>query len=366
VFICHASEDKGRIVRRLAQDLDALGADVWIDEWELHPGDSLRQRLTQGIEDCQFFVIVLSARSINKPWVTWELDAGTIRAIEGTATIVPIVYGKLPISDLPVDLRSKVVIPFPAGSGKAYEQSFERLARLVNLSHTRWSLKYDPVDVYVAHPNEVRIEVAWTSRTSERFDWTETRTSYTAFVSGLTIENHGREPVHFSSLSEEEFRRYGALADMYLARRVVHLAQVGQLGGSPRHGPLRHAGEVSTSGAEFYESLRSWDRLRWPAVATLDPGRRIQAGLELGTVEVTHVEETGTVDAVSVSGLAHRDVASAYVSETCKELTRAVENGLERSEVVCALSVSAERRPSRRPYVLRYVHEYRGLAFHDA
>ena len=35
VFISHASEDKNRFVRPLAEALRARGASVWYDEWEL-------------------------------------------------------------------------------------------------------------------------------------------------------------------------------------------------------------------------------------------------------------------------------------------------------------------------------------------
>ena len=39
-FLCHSHSDKP-FVRRLARDLSELAVDVWLDEWELAPGDSL-------------------------------------------------------------------------------------------------------------------------------------------------------------------------------------------------------------------------------------------------------------------------------------------------------------------------------------
>src|SRR5437588_6390135 len=95
VFICHASADKNRIVRTLAADLESMGVDVWFDEWELGPGDSLRSRIASGISGCAYFLVVVSSRSLKSSWVQWELDSGTIRQIEGSATVVPLVFGQL-------------------------------------------------------------------------------------------------------------------------------------------------------------------------------------------------------------------------------------------------------------------------------
>jgi hypothetical protein len=41
VFLSHASEDKARFVVPFADGLRARGLDVWVDRWEMLPGDSL-------------------------------------------------------------------------------------------------------------------------------------------------------------------------------------------------------------------------------------------------------------------------------------------------------------------------------------
>ncbi len=40
VFLSHSSKDK-RAVRELAQRLRADGLRVWLDEWEIQPGDMI-------------------------------------------------------------------------------------------------------------------------------------------------------------------------------------------------------------------------------------------------------------------------------------------------------------------------------------
>ena len=102
-FLCHASEDK-TTVRALAEGLLQNGVDVFYDEWEIGPGDSIRQRLDDGLGRCTHFVAVLTSTSLRKPWVNLELDAGLVRKVEGQAKFVPLRMG-LPVSELPPLLR---------------------------------------------------------------------------------------------------------------------------------------------------------------------------------------------------------------------------------------------------------------------
>jgi hypothetical protein len=48
IYLAHASEDKDR-VRPVAEYLMANGVDVWFDEWEIEAGDSLRQKMEEGL-----------------------------------------------------------------------------------------------------------------------------------------------------------------------------------------------------------------------------------------------------------------------------------------------------------------------------
>ncbi len=70
VFLSHASEDKQRFVLPFATSLRAKGVDVWLDKWEILPGDSLVDRLfEEGLKNAQAVLIVVSAVSVEKPWV---------------------------------------------------------------------------------------------------------------------------------------------------------------------------------------------------------------------------------------------------------------------------------------------------------
>ncbi|MEG8021515.1 toll/interleukin-1 receptor domain-containing protein [Sphingomonas aerolata] len=84
VYLAHATDDKA-IAKPIAEGLRARGIEVWFDDWEIGIGDSLRQRMEQGLGDCTNFLVLLTPRSITRPWVAEEIDAGLMRAVEGSA-----------------------------------------------------------------------------------------------------------------------------------------------------------------------------------------------------------------------------------------------------------------------------------------
>lgn len=92
VFISHASEDKERFVLAFGKKLRSKGVDAWIDEWEMHPGDSLVNKIfEEGIGQSDVVIVVLSENSIGKKWVMEELNSATLRRIEENVRIIPVI-----------------------------------------------------------------------------------------------------------------------------------------------------------------------------------------------------------------------------------------------------------------------------------
>lgn len=92
VFVSHASEDKPHFVLKFAQRLRENGVDAWLDQWEMQPGDSFVDRIfEQGLRSAQAVVIVLSAVSVQKPWVREELNASVVSRISRGLKIIPVV-----------------------------------------------------------------------------------------------------------------------------------------------------------------------------------------------------------------------------------------------------------------------------------
>jgi TIR domain len=87
-FISHASEDKEAIARPLAHALRERGYEVWYDEFELEPGDSLPGKIDEGLAASRFGVVVLSERFFAKNWTKLELDALVTRQMIGSERII--------------------------------------------------------------------------------------------------------------------------------------------------------------------------------------------------------------------------------------------------------------------------------------
>jgi hypothetical protein len=100
VFICHASEDKDDFVRPLAEKLRQHHIDVWYDEFSLKIGDSLTQKIDEGLSKSRYGIVVLSHNFFKKPWAKRELSGLTSREmIEGNDLILPI-WHRLNVQDV--------------------------------------------------------------------------------------------------------------------------------------------------------------------------------------------------------------------------------------------------------------------------
>lgn len=82
VFLSHSKKDKD-FIERIANDLRSCGIDVWYDEWEIPPGESIRKKIFEdGITSCDLFFVYLTPNSIPSYWVNKELDGAFIHEIE--------------------------------------------------------------------------------------------------------------------------------------------------------------------------------------------------------------------------------------------------------------------------------------------
>jgi len=111
VFLSHASEDKPRFVLDFATRLRARGIDVWLDWWEMYPGDSLVDKIfEEGLKDAAAVIVVLSASSVDKKWVREELNASVVARISKGTRLIPVVLDNVTV---PEALKSTVWVPIP-------------------------------------------------------------------------------------------------------------------------------------------------------------------------------------------------------------------------------------------------------------
>lgn len=100
IFISHSSKDK-EFVRDLAWKLKNLSLDVWYDEWAISIGDSIIDKIFEGLEDSDILIIVLSKNSVSSSWVKEELASANMRRIsQRNIRILPILIDdcEIPIS----------------------------------------------------------------------------------------------------------------------------------------------------------------------------------------------------------------------------------------------------------------------------
>ena len=103
VFVSYSHADK-EFAQKLAEDLIELGIDIWIDKWEIFPGDSIIDKIySEGLENTDIILILLSTSSIESKWVKEELNVATIKRIEDFTRVIPIILESI---DIPLPLRT--------------------------------------------------------------------------------------------------------------------------------------------------------------------------------------------------------------------------------------------------------------------
>ncbi|MGA3243622.1 MAG: toll/interleukin-1 receptor domain-containing protein [Bacteroidota bacterium] len=89
-FISYASEDREVIAAPLAILLRGMGISVWFDQTELNVGDSLRQKIDEGLANSKFGIVLLSPHFFGKHYPTRELDGLAQREANGQKLILPV------------------------------------------------------------------------------------------------------------------------------------------------------------------------------------------------------------------------------------------------------------------------------------
>lgn len=80
-FLSHSSLDKP-FIRQLAADLTSNGVDVWLDEQRIRVGDSIPEKLAQGLAGSDFFLIAMSDHSAGSAWVQKELNNALMTEVQ--------------------------------------------------------------------------------------------------------------------------------------------------------------------------------------------------------------------------------------------------------------------------------------------
>jgi hypothetical protein len=133
VFLSHNSNDKD-FVRKLHLDLEAHGVRTWLDEAEIKVGESLIEKIRQGIDEMEYVAAILSPASVASPWVQRELDVAMNQEIHGRKVkVLPLMYKRC---DLPGFLLGKKYADFSEETnyGKAFQDLVQSIGVVFNRS----------------------------------------------------------------------------------------------------------------------------------------------------------------------------------------------------------------------------------------
>ena len=124
IFICHASEDKATIAGPLVSSLRQAAISYWYDEEQIQWGDSIVNRVSGGLRDARYVVVVLSRHSVGKAWPMREIESALSRELTNPSTRV---------------------LPLLACSEEECKALLEKLPLLADKLFVRWTGDATPV-----------------------------------------------------------------------------------------------------------------------------------------------------------------------------------------------------------------------------
>ncbi len=112
VFVSHRRGDAAEALR-LAEELRRAGHSVWLDEWVMNIGDSIVQRMDEGLHGSAYLVLCYSDAGVMSPWISREWMSALARQLEGqdvrilpvmlTGSVAPAILADIYAADLRAD-----------------------------------------------------------------------------------------------------------------------------------------------------------------------------------------------------------------------------------------------------------------------
>ena len=118
VFMSHSSKDE-IFVKKLVEELRRRPLNVWVDDTELKVGDSIVSKISEGLKETDYLVIVLSKASVSSPWVQEELNAALTNQLAGKGVILPVLIEDC---EVPMLLKDRLYADFRHGFKVGLEQ----------------------------------------------------------------------------------------------------------------------------------------------------------------------------------------------------------------------------------------------------
>jgi hypothetical protein len=81
VFLSYSHDDTAAVLQ-ISAVLARAGLEPWLDSQEIRSGADLLQSVADALTKVDYYLVVLSAQSLTKPWVLTEMRMALVREIE--------------------------------------------------------------------------------------------------------------------------------------------------------------------------------------------------------------------------------------------------------------------------------------------
>ncbi|SEE65527.1 Predicted nucleic-acid-binding protein, contains Zn-ribbon domain [Streptomyces sp. 2231.1] len=112
-FMSHNHRDKPHVTPFAAR-MKLAGAEVWLDEWEIHPGDSIIGKVNEALDLVDTVLLFWSRNAAESAWVNTEMETALTRKLsDGSVRVIPM---RLDDAPLPPLLRPLMYVSLEDGA----------------------------------------------------------------------------------------------------------------------------------------------------------------------------------------------------------------------------------------------------------
>ena len=210
IFLSHSSKDK-QFVEKLAKDILALDVEVWLDKWEIKVGDSLLDKIGEGLESSDYLIIILSNNSVQSSWVRKELNVFLCNEISSKKIkILPVLIDDC---DIPIFLREKLYADFR----DEYEIGFNVLSTFLTQAESENKIFIEKINILKGKSTENLCLDIIISNPTYRLIWA------TEFVlnAQIVVSGNGYSPFMYKAQYQLEMPYYlKNMPDLYTMSNV--------------------------------------------------------------------------------------------------------------------------------------------------
>ncbi|MFJ8399191.1 toll/interleukin-1 receptor domain-containing protein [Streptomyces microflavus] len=111
-FVSHTHRDKPSVTPFVSR-LRLAGVDIWLDEWEIRPGDSIPGKVNDALGVVDTVLIFWSHAAAASTWIYSEMDAAlALKVAEGSPRVIPV---RLDDAEMPSLLRPLKYLSLESG-----------------------------------------------------------------------------------------------------------------------------------------------------------------------------------------------------------------------------------------------------------